>query len=195
GGERPRLLLARQAGGLPEVHDDDAAAQRGEIEAAGEVEPRQVELRRGHDATLVDLLRDPGPVPVRHLPHEQRQQGDDSGGGEDAQDAHQTMWTVVPMSTWSNSHSASGTCIRMQPCDALYPIDVGSSVPWMPTPGTESPIQRVPSGLSGPGGTGFSPLAQSSWIGGYHHGSFHFTMMWKVPAGVGEIAWPVATGN
>ena len=26
--------------------------------------------------------------------------------------------TGVPISTWWNTHSASGMCIRMQPCDA-----------------------------------------------------------------------------
>ena len=30
----------------------------------------------------------------------------------------------------------------------------GFGVPWMPTPGADRPIQRVPSGLPGPGGTG-----------------------------------------
>ena len=73
----------------------------------------------------------------------------------------------------------------MQPCEALYPIDVGSSVPWMPTPGAFSPIHRVPSGFDGPGGTGFRPFAQSSCTGGYHHGFFHLTTMWKRPRGVG----------
>ena len=33
--------------------------------------------------------------------------------------AHQTMKTVVPTSTCSKSHSASGMCIRMQPWEAL----------------------------------------------------------------------------
>ena len=28
-----------------------------------------------------------------------------------------TMKTGVPTVTWSNSHSASGTCMRMQPCE------------------------------------------------------------------------------
>ena len=29
-----------------------------------------------------------------------------------------TMKTVVPTVTWLKSHSASGMCIRMQPCEA-----------------------------------------------------------------------------
>ena len=54
----------------------------------------------------------------------------------------------------------------------------------MPTPGELMPIQRVPSGLPGPGGVGFSPFAHGSG-GGYHHGSFHLTTIWKWPIGVG----------
>src|SRR5215510_8383379 len=105
------------------------------------------------------------------------------------------MKTGVPIRTWLYSHSADGTCIRMQPCDSEWPIDHGSSVPWMPTPGALSPIQRVPSGLPGPGGTGFNPRAHASWVGGYHHGFFHFTTIWKCPSGVGYRGCPVATGN
>ena len=67
------------------------------------------------------------------------------------------MNTGVPIRTRLNSHSADGICIRMQPCDSEWPIDHGSEVPWMPTPGALNPIQRVPSGLPGPGGTGLGP--------------------------------------
>ena len=67
-------------------------------------------------------------------------------------------------------------------------------MPWMPTPGAERPIQRVPSGLPGPGGIGCSPFAQSEF-GGYHHGFFHLTTIWKRPSGVGYCALPVATRN
>src|SRR6478736_10526671 len=104
------------------------------------------------------------------------------------------MNTGVPICTRVNSHSADGICIRMQPCDSEWPIDHGSLVPWMPTPGTLRPIQRVPSGLPGPGGTGFSPAAHGE-AGGYHHGFFHLTMMWNLPSGVGYTACPVATPN
>src|SRR5882757_4553971 len=62
----------------------------------------------------------------------------------------------------------------------------------MPTPDAESPIQRVPSGLPGPGGVGFSPTAHGA-AGGYHHGFFHLTITWKCPSGVGYVVWPVAT--
>ena len=79
------------------------------------------------------------------------------------------MKTGVPISTWLKSHSASGIRIRMQPCEAEYPIDAESGVPWIPTYGDEIPIQRVPSGLPGPGGTGSESAAQSDG-GGYHHG-------------------------
>ena len=41
----------------------------------------------------------------------------------------------------------------------------GFGVPWMPTPGAERPIQRVPSGLPGPGGTGSSPRPTPSSAG------------------------------
>src|SRR3954452_25495375 len=98
------------------------------------------------------------------------------------------------MFTWSNSHSAYGMYIRMHPCDAEYPIEPGSGVPWMPTPGAERPIQRVPSGLPGPGGIGFCPFAHGD-EGGYHHGFFHLTTIEKRPSGVGYALWPVATVN
>src|SRR2546423_14836911 len=102
------------------------------------------------------------------------------------------MNTGVPIRTRVNSHSADDTCIRMQPCDSECPIDHGSSVPWMATPDALSPIQRVPSGLPGPGGTGSSPCAHESWVGGYPHGLPHLTTIWKRPRGVGHLAWPVA---
>ena len=72
------------------------------------------------------------------------------------------MTTGVPTATRWKSHSASGTCMRMHPCESEYPIEVSASVPWIPTPGADNPIHRVPSGLAGPGGTGFRPFAQAS---------------------------------
>src|SRR5581483_5460395 len=104
------------------------------------------------------------------------------------------MYTGVPTSTWSNSHSASGMYMRMQPCESEYPIEAESGVPWMPTPGAVRPIQRVPSGLPGPGGIGFAPLAHGEF-GGYHHGLRHLTTIAKRPSGVGYAACPVATPN
>ena len=74
--------------------------------------------------------------------------------------------------------------MRMQPCETEYPIEPSCGVPWMPTPGALSPVQRVPSGLPGPGGIGFSPCAQGEF-GGYYHGFRHLTTIWKLPSGVG----------
>src|SRR4029077_15333728 len=105
------------------------------------------------------------------------------------------MNTGVPILTLLYSHSAEGTCIRMQPCDSEWPIDHGSSVPWMPTPAALNPIQRVPSGLFGPGGTGWAPAAHESCVGGNHHGFFCLTTTSKCPSGVAHAACPVATGN
>ena len=83
----------------------------------------------------------------------------------------------------------------MQPCDSEWPIDHGSEVPWIPTPGALSPIQRVPSGLPGPGGTGLAPAAHESCVGGNHHGFLCLTTISKWPSGVGQAACPVATGK
>src|SRR3954454_16562599 len=101
--------------------------------------------------------------------------------------------TGVPHSALSNSHSASGTCMRMQPCEAEYPIEASSGVPWMPTYGAVSPIQRVPSGFPGPGGIGFAPSAHADPAGGYHHGSNCLLMTSYLPSGVGYSDRPVAT--
>src|SRR5436190_12946947 len=106
----------------------------------------------------------------------------------------ETMKTGVPTCTWLKSHSASEMSMRMQPCDAEYPIEAESGVPWMPTPGALRPIQRVPSGLPGPGGTGFSPAAHGD-AGGYHHGFLHLTTIWNRPSGVGYTVCPVETWN
>src|SRR5436189_5851435 len=64
----------------------------------------------------------------------------------------------------------------------------------MPTPGAESPIQRVPRGFPGPGGIGFDPCAQGE-SGGYHHGFRHLTTILKRPSGVGYWVCPVATAK
>src|SRR6188768_4514971 len=65
----------------------------------------------------------------------------------------------------------------------------------MPTYGEEMPIQRVPSGLPGPGGTGCSPSAQAEPWGGYHHGLRCMLTISKSPIGVGYADCPVATWN
>ena len=66
------------------------------------------------------------------------------------------MKTVVPTSTVLKSHSTSGMYMRMQPWETEYPMEAGLECR-MPTPGDDRPIQRVPSGLFGPGGIGFWP--------------------------------------
>ena len=68
---------------------------------------------------LSTFTRDPGAV-LCATSQTSRPSSASTGGDRGARsDAHQTMNTVVPTSTWSNSHSASGTCMRMQPCEAL----------------------------------------------------------------------------
>ena len=94
------------------------------------------------------------------------------------------MNTGVPSFTRWNSHSASGMRMRMQPCEAEYPIEAASGVPWIPTYGTDRPIQRVPSGLPGPGGTGSAFSAHGDG-GGYHHGLRCMFTISKSPVGVG----------
>src|SRR6476619_8342585 len=64
----------------------------------------------------------------------------------------------------------------------------------MPTYGSERPIQRVPRGLPGPGGTGSESFAHGEG-GGYHHGFRCKLAISKVPSGVGYSARPVATPN
>ena len=104
------------------------------------------------------------------------------------------MITGVPIFTCSKSHSADGIAMRMHPWDAEYPREAASGVPWIPTEGELMPIQRVPSGLPGPGGTWLAPLAQGDG-GGYHQGFRDIWMILNVPSGVGYAAWPVATLN
>src|SRR6202008_165336 len=96
-----------------------------------------------------------------------------------------TMKTGVPTCTWLKSHSADGMNMRMQPCGAEYPSEAGSGVPWMPTPGADRPIQRVPSGLPGPGGIGWAPFAHGASGGGYPHGFRSMMTILYEPSGVG----------
>src|SRR5918999_4033713 len=73
-------------------------------------------------------------------------------------------------------------------------MEAASGVPWIPTYGAEIPIQRVPSGFPGPGGTGSASCAQSDG-GGYHQGFRCFVTISNAPVGVGYRASPVATPN
>src|SRR5207244_3460740 len=119
GRERARLLLARHTPRRPEVDDDHLASVAREVELRASVQSWEPQVRRSHDLSFVNLLRNPS-VLVRDVPDEQAEQGEHDGdGGELCEAAHQTMNTVVPMPTWLKSHSASGMCMRMQPCDAL----------------------------------------------------------------------------
>ena len=81
--------------------------------------------------------------------------------------------------------------MRMQPWLAAVPIELEIGVPWMPMAEAEVPIQRVPRGLSTPGGTGPSPAAQGE-SGGNQVGLRCLVTMWKVPDGVGYAACPTA---
>ena len=65
----------------------------------------------------------------------------------------------------------------------------------MPTPGAESPIQRVPSGFPGPGGIGTAPCAHGASGGGTQVGFSTLLMMVKWPSGVGYAGCPTATGK
>ena len=80
----------------------------------------------------------------------------------------------------------------MQPCEAAVPMLDGAGVPCMPMPGLFRPIQRVPSGLPGPGGTGPIPAAHAE-SGGFQVGFFALVMIRKLPMGVGWAAMPTAT--
>ncbi len=148
------------------------------VEVAVLVEPLEREVRApaGRSPRAAALLRSP-PSSRDERPREQDEEERDEADGHALGDEprarrhryFEMMKTGVPISTWRKSHSASGIRIRMQPCEAEYPIDAASGVPWIPTYGAEIPIQRVPSGLPGPGGTGSESAAQSDG-GGYHHG-------------------------
>jgi hypothetical protein len=120
-GERAGLARARGAVGLPEVEDDDLAAQRRQAELAVRVDAVTRERRCDDDLALVDLARDLAAALVRDVPDEYSQQRQHDGNRDAlcGSPEHQTMKTVVPMSTWLKSHSACGINIRMQPCDSL----------------------------------------------------------------------------
>ena len=143
----------------PEVEHDRLPAKRRELQLAVLVEALEREVgrrralaargRRGESAALV----------VDERPGEQDEEQHDEPHGHALGDEQQRgaarstemMNTGVPIFTRWNSHSASGMRMRMHPCEAEYPIEAASGVPWIPTYGTERPIQRVPSGLPGPG--------------------------------------------
>ena len=84
-------------------------------------------------------------------------------------------------------------CIRMQPCDALLPIEPSSGVPWMRIPLAFRFSARVPSGLFGPGGMNGGMFADHGACGLYHVGFNRFAVTWNCPCGVGYPPVPVAT--
>ena len=101
----------------------DLPAQRGELQRPGRVDPRS-SVKFG--AGLADRAP-PCREPLRELPDEQREQQDDEPDRQCLRAELQpccghltaaTMKTGVPTVTWLKSHSASGMCIRMQPCEA-----------------------------------------------------------------------------
>ena len=68
-------------------------------------------------------------------------------------------------------------------------------MPWIPTAGTDSPIQRVPSGFPGPGRDGLEPARPVGLGAGTTTGSAACRRSASVPDGVGYHGWPVATRN
>ena len=74
--------------------------------------------------TVLEGLRHALVAVVRHTPDEQGEEPENESESEAlrcepyrARHQAETMNTVVPTSTWLNSHSASEMCIRMQPWD------------------------------------------------------------------------------
>src|SRR5438128_4415190 len=119
-----RFLLARRAPRGPEVEHDDLPPQRGEPHVAFAVQPRQDEARGDGSLAVGDRARDAAVSLVRQAPAEDCEQTRDDGHRSCLRAQLQppgrhaaTMKTGVPMSTWSNSHSASGMYIRMHPCE------------------------------------------------------------------------------
>ena len=170
-GDAACLLLARDAVRLPEVDDDDLAAQRGEAQPA-------VARRAAAGRASAPAPCGPGRPSARRrapLPCATSQTSRPRRPRTAATTATRTTRirrcgrscrrrrgrTATRRRAPASARSRARRCSRSRPA---------ASVPWMPTPGLEMPIQRVPSGLTGPGGTGFSPCAQESEVGGYHHG-------------------------
>src|SRR4030042_1287229 len=94
-----------------------------------------------------------------------------------------TIVTGVPTLTRLYRAWACSGYIRIHPCDTYSPTDDGALVAWIPYALTESPIHRSPSGLSGPGGTGFSSGAHE---GGNHVGFFALLRTVKAPVGASQ---------
>ena len=121
--ERRRLALARTAPGGPEVEHDGLAAQRGERERPLPVEPAEREGGRAAAPTFGGgvwcVSRQTSTVRSAATPATASACAPSfsRAGTSRPYRYFATMKTGVPTVTWSNSHSADGTCIRMQPCD------------------------------------------------------------------------------
>ena len=100
--------------------------ERGELKLALVVQPLEREVGRGRPVAAVRLGSERAPLVGEKRPREQDEQERDEADGhalanEPGSSRHRyfaMMKTGVPISTWRNSHSASGMRIRMQPCEA-----------------------------------------------------------------------------
>ena len=185
--EARRLRLARRAPRRPEVEHDDLAAQRRELQLPGRVEPRQRELRRGRRPPAAELH---ALVLVDDLPDQERRAGRATTATVSAcRPCFNRTGTRLTMPgrcrpacrprrgrTATRRTGCTSGCSRATPSSRARP---DRACRGCPTPGADRPIQRVPSGLPGPGGIGFAPCAHGE-SGGYHHGSFHLTTMSKL---------------
>ena len=159
---------------------------RGRRAASGRTPARSAARRRRAPATR------PCSLSLRHAPDEQREQCRDERDCQRlrrqpgrARHQAETMKTVVPTSTWLNSHSAS----RDVHPDAPVRGGVADRARRTACRGSRRPGPRGPSSACradcpGPGGIGSCPCAQGE-LGGYHHGFLHLTTTAKRPSGVG----------
>ena len=186
--------LAEASGVRVEVDLDALPLQAGvaEVAAAAGVEPGRVRRPGGEDYELLVALPPralrASPVPLTPIGRildgpggrgvHRRGRRPRAGGLRPpaAAEAQARKTTDSPTSTYSNSFSTSGMCMRMQPCEAAVPIEPSSGVPWMPTAGADVPIQRVPSGLPAPGGIGSRPFAHGEF-GGIQVGFLSFSVI------------------
>ncbi len=109
-----------------------------------------------------------------------------------------SAWTIatrVPSETIPNSSASSSSVIRMQPWDALKPMEPRSEVAWMRIPGALRARALVPRGLLGPGPILAGMLFAQALPGLIQVGFTIFCTTRHVPVGVGKPAAPVATGH
>src|SRR5204863_8847595 len=122
--ERAGLDVARAAPGRPEVQHHGLPAQRRELQPSRLVEPAESEVGGPNDLPAVHFRCHALTVVLHQLPDQQREQAKHERDRKslraqlDPCGHAETMKTVVPMRTWTKSHSASEMCIRMHPCEA-----------------------------------------------------------------------------